>query len=113
MGDDDDVIVFSFKLKYHDPALELSNFLEKGYDWILDADVSSGEMEDGSYIVFVDVLRRPSVPRHLLDFLKDLEGLTHNKCNEYEFSYHKSFDYIPVDRENLEKSVPLSPEPLS
>ena len=50
MGDDDEIIVISFKSNYKDQAIDLVNFLEKGYEWILDADVSSGELEDGSYV---------------------------------------------------------------
>ena len=53
LGDDADVIVLSFKVNTKEPAGDLMAFIEKGYDWILDSDVSSGEMDDGSYIVFV------------------------------------------------------------
>ena len=50
LGDDADVVVASFKVDNKEPANDLVNFIEKGYDWVLDADVSSGEMDDGSYI---------------------------------------------------------------
>lgn len=109
MGDDDDVIVFSFKVQYYDPAIELTSFLEKGYEWILDADVSSGEMEDGSYLVFVETLRRPSFPKHLINLLKDMEGITTNKTSEYTYVYHGGSDYVPITIESLEQNVPLTP----
>ncbi len=109
MGDDSDVIVASFKVDYYDPALELSNFMEKGYDWILDADVSSGEMEDGSYLVFVEALRRPSFPNNLINMLQDLEGSTGNDPAEYEFAYHKEKGYNPVTVDNLSEKLTLTP----
>ena len=109
MGDDDDVIVVSFKVKYYDPALELSNFIEKGYDWVLDSDVSAGEMKDGSYLVFVEALRRPSFPDHLINLLEDLAGSTGNDPDGYEFAYYKEKGYVPLTADNLRNNVTLDP----
>ena len=109
MGDDADTIVVSFKIRYQDPAWELSNFLEKGYEWVLDADVSSGEMEDGSYLVFLEVERRPSFPQNLMRALKDMEGLTDQKVSEYKFMYRKSTEYKDMSMDNIKSTVPLSP----
>jgi len=109
MGDDADTIVVSFKIRYQDPAWELSNFFEKGYDWVLDADVSSGEMEDGSYLVFLEIERRPSFPPNLMRALKDMEGLTDQKIGEYEFMYRKGNEYKEMSMDNLKATIPLSP----
>ena len=49
MGNDEDMVVVSFKVGGKDPAIDLVNFIEKGYDWVVDADTSAGEMEDGDY----------------------------------------------------------------
>ena len=54
MGDDADIVVVSFKVASKEPALDLVNFIEKGYDFVLDADLSSGELDDGEYLVFVE-----------------------------------------------------------
>ena len=43
-------------------ALELE---EKGYEWVLDADVSSGEMDDGDYLVFVELERTKKLPEQV------------------------------------------------
>ena len=109
MGNDDDIIVFSFKSKYRDQATDLVNFLEKGYDWILDADVSTGELEDGSYLIFVEVLRRPSFPEKLINLLQDLENVTGITDTEYEFQYSKETKYAPITIETLTARVPLDP----
>ena len=47
MGEDKDICVLTFEVKDRQPAKDLMEFLEKGYDYVLDADVSSGENEDG------------------------------------------------------------------
>ena len=109
MGNDEDIIVFSFLIKYKNQAEDLVNFLEKGYDWILDADISPGEMEDGSYLVFVETKRRPSFPAKMISMLDDMQGITDIPLNEYEFAYHDSNKYNPITSENLTQIVPTTP----
>ena len=36
MGSDADIIVLSFKVDGKEPGLDLMNFIERGYDWILE-----------------------------------------------------------------------------
>ena len=57
MGTDEDIIVLSFVVKDKSPAQDLMMFLESGYDFVLDADVSAGTMEDGEYLVFAEIER--------------------------------------------------------
>jgi len=49
MGTDDDVIVASFKVMGQAAAVDLETFLEKGYDWILDAETSAADIEDSDW----------------------------------------------------------------
>ena len=110
MGKDEDIITLSFKIKYYDPAVDLTNFLEKGYDWVLDADVSSGAFEDGDWIVFVEMMRRPSASKKIMEMLKDLESLCGNRTSEYEFAYRGDRTaYQPATIENIEQVVPMDP----
>jgi hypothetical protein len=111
MGKDADIITFSFKVKYRDPAEDLTNFFEKGYSWILDADVSSGSMEQGGWLVFVEVVRRPSVPGKIIELLHDLKSITGNPVEEYRFVYRNSYSkkYQPLTLENLKAAIPLTP----
>lgn len=109
MGDDQDIIVLSFMCTYRDQANDLVNFLEKGYDWILDADVSSGELEDGSYLVFIELLRRPSVPNKIVKLIKDMENLTGIDPETYKFQYQKETTYTPLTVETLTNKIPLDP----
>ncbi len=109
MGDDSDIIVISFKSSYKDQAQDLVNFLEKGYDWILDADVSAGELEDGSYLIFVEALRRPTIPNKVIKLLSDMKNLTGIDIDKYQFKYHKETDYTPLTLETLTNKIPLDP----
>lgn len=109
MGDNADVCVLSFKCKYRDQATDLVNFIEKGYEWILDADVSAGEMEDGSYLVFIEALRRPTLPEKILKLLADLSNITDIDLDKNEFRYLKDTEYLPVTLENLQSKLPESP----
>ena len=47
MGDDQDIVVVSFTVNEDQAASDLVDFIEKGYDFVLDADSTSGEIEDG------------------------------------------------------------------
>ena len=110
MGDDADVCVVSFKVTGKEPANDVVAFFEKGYDWVLDADVSAGEQEDGDYLVFVEVARNKDTAKNILKLLEDLMNLTEQKEDEWNFTYYKSSDKHPVTIENLEAVVPLSKE---
>ena len=101
MGDDADVVVASFKVAEKEPALDLVNFIEKGYDWILDADVSSGELSDGEYLVFVEMERNSEVVDHIDELLMDLLNLTEQDISEWNFQYQKG------------KQVPYSPDAMA
>lgn len=109
MGKNPDIAVISFKVKYQDPAGDLVNFLEKGYDWILDSDVSTGTVSDGSWIVFIEALRRPSLTNKLFDLLEDLKSITRNEPDDYVFSYKTEKKYMPLTPETFEDIVPLTP----
>jgi len=108
MGDDDEISVFSFKVMGRDPANDLVNFIEKGYSWVLDADTSSGEMEDGDYIVFVEIERTGKLPSQVMELVSDLTNLTLNEIEDWKFLYHKNDDYQDLTWENLRNSIPLS-----
>lgn len=109
MGKDEDIVVISFKTKYRDPAADLVNFLEKGYDWVLDADVSAGTVSDGGWIVFVEAARRPSLGKNLMRLLDDLKALTENDPGSYEYRYKNDTTYRALTLEDFEDTVPITP----
>jgi hypothetical protein len=110
MGDNEDVVTINFKVKQRMPAEDLVSYLENGYDWVLDADVSTGEIDDGEFLVFVEFPRRKTMFKNLLDLIKDLENLTDVKLKDWKFRWYKLKEYHKVDEENLNDIVPNSPE---
>ena len=110
MGKDEDVCVISFKVDGKEPALDLVSFVEKGYDWVIDADVSSGEMDDGSYVVFVEAERNADIAEHIMEMIDDVMNLVLEDIGEWQFKYHKNDSYQPITLENLKQAIPRSNE---
>jgi hypothetical protein len=110
LGDDADVVVASFKVDNKEPANDLVNFIEKGYDWVLDADVSSGEMDDGSYIVFVELDRNEQAAENIMDLLQDLMNLTDQAIADWRVRYFKSRKETELSLEALKDLIPDTPE---
>jgi hypothetical protein len=108
MGEDKDIVVLSFTVEDKEPADDLVNFIEKGYDFVLDADSTPGELKDGKYKVFVEMKRDKHVPKYIVEILDGVKKLT--GINDFKFRYYKSFNSIPVNEENLNEVVPTSKE---
>lgn len=110
LGDDEDVVVLSFKVDSKEPANDLVAFIEKGYSWVIDADVSSGEMDDGSYIVFVEVDREPTVAENVIELMDDLMNLTDQELSDWRVRYYKSRKEQELSLEALQELIPSTPE---
>jgi len=110
MGDDADICVLSFKVSGKEPSTDLVNFIEKGYDYVLDADVSSGEKEGGDYLVFVELDRTPELPSQIFQIIEDILNLTKQDLADWRFRYRKSPTDYDLTEDNLEKIVPLTPD---
>jgi len=76
MGKDSDIVTVTFNTNSKLAAKDLVTWFERGYDFVLDASVSDGEIEPGSWLVFVEMDRRSKVPNRIITLLEDLETLT-------------------------------------
>jgi hypothetical protein len=110
MGTDADVCVISFKVAGKEPSADLVSFIEKGYDFVLDADVSSGEKEGGDYLVFVELERTDKLPEQIIEIMEDIMNLTEQKIDDWRVRYYKSTTDNELTRESLANIVPLTPE---
>ena len=110
MGSDSNIIVLSFKLTSKEPANDLMNFIERGYPWVLDSDVSSGELDDGEYLVFVELERDPEAAEQIVKLMKDLLNLTNQKLSDWRVQYQKSREEYEISEESIRAHVPLTPE---
>jgi hypothetical protein len=105
MGEDRDVLVIGFKVNDKAPALDLMEFIEKGYRFVLDADMSSGEERDGHYQVFVEMERDRHAPINLKDLLNGISQLTDNY--DWRFRYHKEMKSHEFSEQTIVENVPL------
>jgi hypothetical protein len=110
LGDDADIVVISFKVDSKEPANDLVAFVEKGYDWVVDADVSSGEMDDGSYIVFVELDRDEHLADSIMDLMSDLMNLTDQNVEDWRVRYYKSHKETQLSADSLKQLIPDTPE---
>jgi len=108
IGKDEDVVVLSFTVDQEDPAKDLENFFEMGYSFILDADVSPGETDDGTYKVYVELERSRHAPEQIFELIEGVEKLT--GLDGLRFRYFKSFKSQEATIENLETAVPTDKE---
>jgi len=108
MGSDDEIVTCSFVVKGQQPAEDLVDWLEKGYDWILDAQVSSGEITSGKFVVFVEMNRRTKVPERIYEMLEDLEVLTGQLIEEWAVIIEG--EKYPVEVDALKRVIILSPQ---
>ena len=83
-------------------------FLENGYDFVLDADVSSGEVADGERLVFVEVQRKTNIYNNIDEMLEDINHLTGIKRGDWKFRWYKSNEYHSLNEENFKKIVPTT-----
>jgi hypothetical protein len=105
IGDDEDVVVVSFTVDGQEPAKDLENFIEMGYDFVLDADVTSGETDDGFYKVFAELERSRHVPEQIIEMLDGINRI--NGGEKMRFRYFKGFKSQEATEENLAASIPL------
>jgi hypothetical protein len=104
MGNDKDVSVISFNVKSKEAAEDLESFIEKGYKFVLDADISPGEVKEGKYKVFVEIERNRRIAKQISELLSGIGQLA--DIDDFKFK--------PVIRAILEIAEEISrPEILN
>jgi hypothetical protein len=107
MGEDADVIVVSFFVRDKQAAKDLMTWFEKGYDFVLDADTSPGEIKPNRYLVYLEMRRRNAAPRQIQEILDDLNTLTEYESDDWIMVYKKQKH--KWDPETFAELVPLTP----
>jgi len=110
MGEDKDIVTVAFTVMNKEPAEDLEGFLEKSYSWILDADLSSSEDDDGNYVVFVELERTPKAADYIFKMVEDVLNLTDQKLKDWTFTYFKDKKELPITLELLQKKIIKTPE---
>lgn len=109
MGSDEEICVLTFKVQGKDPARDLVSFIEKSYDWVLDADTSSGELDDGTYLVFVEIDREADMIDNIMKMFNDLEPLTDISLSSWNLVSTKPRRTVNLDTAALRSIIPTSP----
>ena len=108
MGDDDDIVTVSFYTRNSKVADDLVEWFEKGYDFVLDADRSPGEIAPNRYLVYVEMKRRSNVPENIAELINDLKSLTEHTPASWVVKYDDS--EMDFDVEYLKERLLLSPQ---
>jgi hypothetical protein len=106
MGNDKDIIVLRFRAADKEPAIDLMEFIERGYPFVLDADISSGEEKDGNYSIFVEIERSKKAPEQIADLMNGISRL----CGEenWRFRWYKDIGGNDFSEETFATVVPLT-----
>ena len=107
MGDDDNIVVVAFKCLHQESAKDLVDFIESGYEWVLDANPSPATDEKGKVTVFVEFERRTTLVERIIELLEGISRLSEE--SEWAFTYYKSEAPQLVTAETL-KIIPVSPK---
>lgn len=83
MGDDDEIVTVTFTTKGKQVAEDLVDWLERGYDFVLDAQTSEGEVTSGKWLVFIEMDRRTKVPERIVEMVEDMVTLTDLPVKEW------------------------------
>jgi hypothetical protein len=107
IGNDRDIVVLSFTVESKDPADDLERFFEMGYQFVMDAESTSGEMDDGKYRVFVEIERGKHIAEQIVELVEGLKKIT--GIEDMRFRYHKEFKSEEATEENLAAKIPSDP----
>ena len=103
VGKDENVAVVAFKIKDTDPAQDLSQFIESGYD-CLDVDVSPGPDSDGIYTVFVELERNSKLFDIIDSMLNDIKQVD-NELDGWAFLAYETDGVLAWNEENFNANV--------
>lgn len=107
MGKDKDIVTVTFVVNSNMAGEDLVSWFERGYDFVLDASVSDGEIEPGKYLVFVEMNRRLAVPERIIELLGDLQTLTTLKLKDWTVEIDD--EEYDADKEVLSQVLILNP----
>ena len=108
MGDDSNIITVSFSVKNKQAADDLNEFIEKGYSFVLDSDVTVGEQSDGMYRVFVEIERNRQAAENIFEIMDGVTKLS--SVDNFRYRYYKNFKSEELTLENLTNDVPTDPD---
>jgi hypothetical protein len=107
IGEDSEIVTLAFTVSSEQAGIDLADWFEKGYDFVLDAQVSEGEDDKGKFLVFVEMDRRSKVPNRIIELLDDLETLTALPISDWSIIVDGK-EYTPEEK-SLKQAIICSP----
>ena len=107
MGKDSDIVTLAFIVNSEAAGNDLVDWFERGYDWVLDASISEGELSPGKYLVFVEMERRSKTASRIIELLEDLETLTGLSLDDW--SVEVEGEAYGADKDKLKEVIAISP----
>lgn len=107
MGTDEDIVTVTFTVKSKLVAEDLVTWFERGYDYILDASISEGELEPNKWLVFVEMERRSWVARRIIGLIGEMETLTGMPVEDWSVNIDAE-DY-PLELDIMKQKIILNP----
>lgn len=103
-------IVVGFYVGDEDPAIDLSNFVDKSSLPILDTEVSPAPTPEGQYVVFVEIQRNDQFPEILLGLINDINNLA--SLDSWTFQCPSHLDPVDLTEENIINLVVLNQDDI-
>jgi hypothetical protein len=107
MGKDSDIVTLAFIVNSEAAGEDLVDWFERGYDFVLDASVSEGELSPGKYLVFVEMERRSKTASRIMELLEDLETLTGLELSDW--TVEVDGEKYDADQAILKDLITISP----
>jgi len=107
MGKDSEIVTLAFVTHSEAAGNDLADWFERGYDYVLDAEVSDGEVSPGKYLVFVEMNRRSTVPERIIELITDLETLTDLPLKDWTITIDD--EEYETDESILKQKITISP----
>jgi hypothetical protein len=104
IGEDVDICVLSFTVDAEDPAKDLEHFIEMGYNFVLDADSTPDERDDGKWLVFVEIERSRHIGKQVFEVVEGVKKVT--GLEDMRFRYFKNFKSKDATEEELTSAIP-------
>lgn len=107
IGKDSDIVTLAFTVKSKLAGRDLVEWFERGYNFVLDAKLSDGEVSSGKWLVFVEMNRRLNVPTKIVELLDDLKSLSDIKLNDWTITVDD--EEYEADENVLKQVIILNP----
>lgn len=103
--DSHNIVIMFQVLNNFDAAYDLSSFIEKSPEEVVDTEAAETPNIDGKYNVFVEMERSVDFPTKFLSLLKDIENVCPNPG--WKLQLYKVNDPIDLDTKKMAKNLNL------